>query len=80
MNNQDDCIQELMNTEQLNTFVVVEQFCDECMKLTPHHLDESKANASFSEASDNETFIAPISIRECVFCRENEENWLNGVE
>jgi len=78
-NDFEDSVYELMNSEHLSAFSVVERFCDECTKLTPHHIDESKLEKLENlekRAENEEAFIAPMSVLECVFCRENEESWL----
>jgi hypothetical protein len=77
MNNDlSDCMNELVASEKLNIFNVIESFCDVCSDLTPHHIEEApgpQEMASWLKA------VAPISTLECVNCREQEENKLDGV-
>ena len=76
-----DTVKELISTEMLNEFSILEKFCNECTKMTPHHIDE--ANITLEAVTDEEAeaeYIAPISAHECIYCRENEENWLNNVD
>jgi hypothetical protein len=79
-----DSKDELVRTENLSTFSVVEIFCAECMKMTPHHLDDEvlKALAEAENPDDNEEIIevAPMSSKECVFCRGNEERWIMDID
>lgn len=71
-----DCVDELISTEHLIAFSVVEHFCEACGDLTPHHIDESKKLSTLS--STDTIFVPPISTHECVVCREEEENSLDG--
>jgi hypothetical protein len=66
-----DCIDELVSTENLKEFSVVESYCEVCGDLTPHHIDESVKQTDFTDART--IFVPPISIHECVSCREEEE-------
>jgi len=76
MNEFEDSLDDLIATESLTAFSVVDQFCEACSNITPHHLDESDRDP----ADDNDeelaqaTLVAPISSLECVYCRESEEN------
>ena len=76
--NLDDSVDELISTEKLNAFSIIEKFCNECTKMTPHHIDE--ANITLKAETDEEAeaeYVSAISSHECIYCRENEENWLN---
>ena len=73
--NTSDCVDELVNTEHLITFSVVEYFCDQCGDLTPHHIDDSKKQSTLNSA--NTILVPPLSIHECVICREEEESMLD---
>ena len=70
-----DCIDELVSTEHLVAFSVVESFCDQCGDLTPHHIDDSEKQSTLT--SENTTLVPPLSIHECVICREEEESMLD---
>lgn len=67
--------QDLMQTEQLNIFSIIDQFCEQCGTLTPHHIDES--NLISISSSEETQLVPPISVHECVICREEEENLFN---
>jgi len=72
-----DCLDELVSTEHLTAFSVIEYYCDICGDLTPHHIDDSKRKPTGD--STNTTFVPPISVHECVLCREEEENKISGL-
>ncbi len=76
MNEFEDTVDDLINTENLNSFSVIDQYCEVCSDITPHHVDES--HLTDEDKNDDElaqaTLVAPISSLECVYCRENEEN------
>ncbi len=69
------CLDDLMSTEFLTAFSVVEYYCDTCDRLTPHHIDESKQQSISS--SESTTFVPPMSVHECVVCREEEESMID---
>jgi hypothetical protein len=77
-----DSTDELVESEQLKSFVVVETFCEVCSDLTPHHLDESKAFLKNEEDLGDEEieFVKPMSIAECTICRENEESYIDNFD
>ncbi len=72
----DGITQELIASEQLQVFDVVEAYCDVCGDLTQHHIDESKKYNEEDEISPDAIISPAISTQECVICRENEENEL----
>jgi uncharacterized protein YcgI (DUF1989 family) len=74
---QSSCSEELISSEQLNTFSIVEIFCDQCGDLTPHHLDDEKEKTQ--KLSSDKTMEAPISLSACVYCRESEEAEIEGL-
>jgi hypothetical protein len=73
---------ELVESEQLKSFAVVEIYCEVCADLTPHHLDESKAFLKDEEylGEDEIEFVKPLSTAECTFCRENEEMHIDDFD
>ena len=75
----DDRLQkELIESEQLKEFSVVELYCEICGDMTPHHLDDSKAFLKEEDDMLEEPdYVSPISEQECVICRENEEQELD---
>lgn len=73
-----DCTQELVSTERLKSFCVVEKFCQICGDLTPHHI-EDKDESAIKKLSEDKSYVAPISIEECVYCRESEEELIEGL-
>jgi hypothetical protein len=73
-----DCNQELITSEKLKSFSVLEKFCQICGDLTPHHI-EDQDNSSIKRLSENKSYEAPISIEECVYCRESEEELIEGL-
>ncbi|MBT3980181.1 MAG: hypothetical protein HOE90_02445 [Bacteriovoracaceae bacterium] len=75
-----DCYEDLMNSEHLNAFSVIELFCEQCADLTPHHIDESKSGKEKYSTPVDRVLISPISVHECVICRENEETLLTGLK
>jgi len=80
MNDFDDVNAELIEAEQLNTFTVVEEFCDSCGSITPHHVDESENSENFNEKDDEDiTIVTPMSVLECVYCREEEESRIDSI-
>lgn len=77
-NEQNDALDELIQTEQLQVFDVIDEYCDVCGDITPHHIDTPKKYNEESHDFDAETvFCDAISTKECVRCRENEENKLD---
>lgn len=77
-NDQNDAIDELVKTEQLQVFDVIDEYCDICSDITPHHIEKApNKNVSSLEYEPETVFSAPISTKECVRCRENEENKLD---
>lgn len=77
-----DFMQELIDEEQLKSFTVVEQYCDICSDLTPHHIDESStyiANENQDDFEQEVEFVEPMSVMECTICRENEETIIEGM-
>ncbi|OUR96828.1 hypothetical protein A9Q84_10850 [Halobacteriovorax marinus] len=82
-NDFNEALGELVTSENLSAFSVVDRFCNDCGDLTPHHVDESKAHESElridSEIEEEQVMVAPISSLECVICRENEENCLDDL-
>jgi len=79
-NEYSDAIDELISTEKLSAFSVVDQFCDNCGDLTPHHIDESKVHNSELSSNNDKVYVAPISILECVICRGNAESWIDDID
>jgi hypothetical protein len=75
----EDTTEELISSEQLQIFDVVDSFCDVCGDLTPHHIDDSKAHNEDDELDPEAICLSPISTQECVVCRENEENKIDGI-
>ncbi|MCF8060607.1 MAG: hypothetical protein K9K67_14995 [Bacteriovoracaceae bacterium] len=73
-----ECADELVASEQLNSFSVVEHFCEACGDLTPHHIDEPTKQPIKKEKGP--ILIPPMSTHECVFCREEEETQINEEE
>ena len=72
-NELDESIEQLIKTEHLQIFDVVEEYCDICSDFTPHHLEK----AVKSVYKEDMTYTKPMSDKECVRCRENEENELD---
>ncbi len=68
-----DYSEDLIDTEKLSAFNVVESFCDQCGDLTPHHIEELRPQTNEHQDLDEMVLVAPISIHECVICREDEE-------
>ena len=80
MSDFEDTSGELIQAEQLNTFTVIEEFCVNCESMTPHHIDESENKENFSEKDDEDiTIITPMSVLECVYCREEEESRIDSI-
>ncbi len=75
-----ECADELVASEQLNSFSIVEHFCEACGDLTPHHIDESAKQAEKEDQNEEPILIPPISTHECVICREEEETHINEEE
>ncbi len=73
----EDCNTDLITSEKLNTFSVVEQFCDICGDLTPHHIDDEKEKQK--KLSEHKVLERPISESECVYCRESEESNIDDL-
>lgn len=71
-----DTSQDLITSEQLQVFDVIDAFCQICDDITPHHIDDPKNYNQDDEISPDAIFSPAISIQECVVCRENEENEL----
>ncbi len=74
--------QELMSSEQLQVFDVFDSFCASCGRVTPHHIEGSKKynNDNLVDKFDSDIDIVlcdAISTKECVYCREMEENQLD---
>jgi hypothetical protein len=70
----DDCLGELISSEQLNSFSVVDQFCESCEKTTPHHIDESIVGESDKLDEEDSVSVKPMSVQECVICARDEES------
>lgn len=75
-NKYDNTTLELIASEQLQVFDVVEAYCDICGDLTKHHIDESKKYNEDDELDPDAICTPAISTSECTVCRENEENEL----
>jgi hypothetical protein len=80
----EDTAQELMTSEQLQVFDVFDAFCASCGAITPHHIEDSKkynndnpADKLEEDSEDQIELCEAISIKECVYCRELEENQLD---
>lgn len=73
----EDCNQELISSENLSSFSVVEKYCDNCGDLTPHHIEDN--NKRIKKESIQKTYVSPIAKSECVYCRENEEQEIEGL-
>lgn len=71
--------EELISSEQLQVFDVIESFCEICGDLTPHHLENSKNYNPEDELSPDAICSGAISNHECVICRETEENEIKGL-
>jgi len=69
----DDSLDDLVKTEKLNLFSVVENYCEICSDITPHHIEDE---SSFDDKSSLSDSSMPLSILACVHCRENEESSL----
>jgi hypothetical protein len=76
--------QELMTSEQLQVFDVFDAFCTSCGRVTPHHIEGSQkynndnpADKLESSSEDEIELCDAISTKECVYCREMEENQLD---
>ena len=69
-----DCLDELVTTEHLVAFSVVEHYCDQCSDLTPHHIEDTQKELALE--TDVATLVPPLSVHECVICREEEESKL----
>ncbi|PIK16010.1 hypothetical protein [Halobacteriovorax sp. JY17] len=74
----DEVSKDLILSEQLQVFDVVEAYCDICGDLTQHLIDESKNYNEDDEVSPDAIFTPALSTQECVICRENEENELGN--
>lgn len=67
----------LIDEESLMGFRVEEHFCSECMKMTPHHIEDEE-NARKGEILNDEDFaVDALSVKHCVNCRDLEENNLD---
>lgn len=77
-NETNDSKEELINSEQLQVFDVIEEYCEVCGDITPHHIDSPRKFSDQEHDFDVDTiFCDPLSTKECVRCRENEENKLD---
>ena len=74
----DENSQDLILSEQLQVFDVIEAYCDICGDLTQHLIDESKSYNEDDEISPDAICTPAISTQECVICRENEEYELDS--
>ena len=63
----------LINEESLMGFQVVESFCSECMKMTPHHIEDDENARKGTLLSDEDFEADKLSDKTCVICRDNEE-------
>lgn len=73
-----DGLDELISSEQLQVFDVIDEYCDICGDITPHHIDTPKLYNNENHDFEADTiFCEAISTKECVRCRENEEKKLN---
>lgn len=68
----DDCLEDLVSSEQLNSFSVVDRFCESCQRSTAHHIDESIVSDD-DQLDDDWISIKPMSLHECVICARDEE-------
>ena len=73
--NTSDCVDELVSTEHLATFSVVDSFCDQCGDLTPHHIDDYEKRSTLK--SEDAALVPPLSTHECIICRGEEEGMLD---
>lgn len=77
-----DSANDLISSEQLGSFSIAQHYCEACEVMTPHHIEEAinqKQYKSIDGENDEDLlFVPPISSKECVFCREEEENHLDG--
>ena len=80
MNDFTDISNELISAEQLQIFDVVDTYCEVCQDQTPHHMDTSKIYEQDEEVCPDAVLAPALSQKECVFCRENEENELKGLQ
>ena len=71
-----DTSRELITSEQLQVFDVIDAYCNVCDDITPHHIDDQKNYNLDDEISPDAVFSPAISVKECVACRESEENEL----
>ncbi len=76
-NNTDDCFDELVSSEKLNSFYVIEKFCEQCGDMSPHHIEEEPVN-NFKKLASDVNEVAPMSLIECVYCREEQEQCLDA--
>jgi len=74
----EDSLEDLVSTEQLNVFNIIEHYCNDCDRFTPHHIEENSQELTES-ISTQKVSVGPLSIRECVICRENEEESLDSI-
>jgi len=75
----EDTVEEFLESEQLQVFDVVETYCNACDSVTPHHIDDSKVHNGDDEIEPDATCLGAPSTHECVVCRENEENEIAGI-
>lgn len=59
----DESVHDLIESEQLNKFSVIERYCEVCQDLTPHKVDEE------SNECNNHVSIDIY----CVVCKKNED-------
>lgn len=77
-NSIDDCFDELVMSEKLNSFSVIEKFCEQCGDMSPHHIEDELSN-NFKKLASGVSEVAPMSLIECVYCREEQEQSLDSL-
>lgn len=76
----DNYFSNLMAAEGLKSFSIREHFCEQCGDLTPHHIEDVSAESLSESTNQKKTHIAPISIKECIICRNEEEASIDGYD
>jgi hypothetical protein len=64
---------ELIESEQLKSFSVLDKYCEICGDIVPHHIDENYNNSNLLEENPDFVAVKPMSDFECVVCRQKEE-------
>jgi len=77
MDDYDDSSKDLIDSEQLQIFDVIDTYCDICEDITPHHFDSNREFETEEEIDPDAQLVSALSQNECVYCRENEEKDLS---